>query len=276
MLVPRSWMEEYVPGGAGKEGAAERLVLSGSNIDSVKVIGDGSIKGIVLGRLDDVWPHPDSDHLLLCKTEIGAEEALQVVTGAGNVNAGDYVPVAVDGAVLPGGQKIKRGLLRGEVSDGMLCSAQELGFDDKVVPLACKDGIWILPEEIRKDGLLGQDIFEVLGLKDELVFDFEITPNRPDCLAIHGMASEYAAVYDLPLLPVETLETEGFIDLVKVGIAKPNTVTAISQGSARTSSSRKARGGCRKNSCSRHEAYQQYSGHYKLRDARDRPSHTRL
>jgi len=244
-------MEEYVPGGAGKEDAAERMVLSGSNIEGVRVIGDGSVSGIVLGRLAKVWPHPDSDHLLICLVDIGEHKGdgssgshlcepqepspscspLQIVTGAQNVAEGDYVPVAVNGAVLPGGLKIKKGKLRGEVSDGMLCSAQELGFDDKVVPLSCKDGIWILPEEARHEGLLGSDIFETLGLVDAQVFDFEITPNRPDCLAVHGIAAEYAAVYDLPLSPVETLDPEaadaGYPsgkraeDYVKVGIAQP-------------------------------------------------------
>jgi len=224
-------MEEYVPGGAGKEDAAESMILSGSNIESVKELGDGSVEGIVLGRLADVWPHPDSDHLVICLADIGAGEALQVITGADNVKAGDYVPVAVHGAVLPGGVKIKKGKIRGEISDGMLCSAQELGFDDKAVPLACKDGIWVLPEEIKREELLGTCIFEALGLKNAQVFDFEITPNRPDCLAVHGLAAEYAAVYDLPLLPADTLDPEaadaGYPegkraeDYVKVAIAKP-------------------------------------------------------
>ena len=229
MLVPRKWMEEYVPGGAGAEDAAERLVLSGSNIEGIKEIGDGTVQGIVLGRLADVWPHPDSDHLLLCSVEAGGDEALQVVTGAQNVKAGDFVPVALHGAVLAGGVKIKKGRIRGEESNGMLCSAQEMGFDDKVVPLHCKDGIWILPEEVRQDSLLGSDIFSVLGIDGAEVFDFEITPNRPDCLAVHGIAAEFAAVYDMPLLPVETLDPAGdgypsgrsAEALIKVGIAKP-------------------------------------------------------
>jgi len=231
MLVPRNWMEEYVPGAAGKEDAAERLVLSGSNIEGVKEYGDGSVSGIVLGRLSDVRPHPDSDHLLICMAEAGGGGTLQIVTGAQNVKTGDYVPVATDGAVLPGGVKIKKGKLRGEVSDGMLCSAQELGFDDKVVPLACKDGIWILPEEVRDEELLGMDIFEALGLVRAQTFDFEITPNRPDCLAVHGIAAEYAAVYDAPLLPIETIgpcekdagypEGKGAEDYIKVDIIKP-------------------------------------------------------
>jgi len=154
MQVPVNWLEEYVPGGEGKEDVSERMSLSGSNVELEKVIGDGSVTGIVLGKLTKVWPHGDSDHLLLCMADVGADEEVQIVTGAPNVSEGDFVPVALHGAVLPGGLKIKKGKIRGETSDGMLCSAQELGFDDKVVPLACKDGIWILPEEIRDEGLL--------------------------------------------------------------------------------------------------------------------------
>ena len=227
MLVPVSWMEEYVPGGAGKDDVPARMALSGSNVEAVKVFGDGSITGVVLGRLTKVWDHPDSDHLLICLADVGAEEELQIVTGAQNIAAGDFVPVAVNGAVLPGGVKIKKGKLRGEISDGMLCSAQELGFDDKVVPLACKDGIWILPEEARDAAMLGRDIFEVLGLAGEKVIEFEITPNRPDCLAVYGLAAEYAAVYDLPLEPVAPpSEGDGDAgkraeDYIKVSIARP-------------------------------------------------------
>jgi phenylalanyl-tRNA synthetase beta chain len=224
-------MEEYVPGGAGMDGVPERMVMSGSNIEAVKEIGDGSVENVVLGRLTDVRPHPDSDHLVICAVEAGADAPLQIVTGAPNVKAGDFVPVALHGAVLPGGIRIKKGKLRGEASEGMLCSAQELGFDDKVVPLACKDGIWILPEEVRTDALLGKDIFEALGLARAQVIDFEITPNRPDCLAVYGLAAEYAAVYDLPLDPVAVLEPDaagaGYpankqaSDYIKVEIAKP-------------------------------------------------------
>ena len=252
MQVPVNWMVEYVPGGVSDENTAERMALSGSNVEAVKEIGDGSVTGIVLGRLTDVRPHPDSDHLLICMADVGlggragesagesaggsenagenASNEVQIVTGATNVKKGDYIPVALHGAVLPGGLKIKKGKLRGEVSDGMLCSAQELGFEDKVVPLSCKDGIWILPEEARKEEFLGKDIFSVLGLSGERVIEFEITPNRPDCLAVHGLAAEFAAVYDLPLEPVETLGPEageGYpagksaTDFVKVAIAKP-------------------------------------------------------
>ena len=211
MLVPVSWLEEYVPAGSVKDSAAElaeKMALSGSNVETVKTYGDGSVTGVVLGRLTEVRPHPDSDHLLLTLADIGAGEDIQIVTGAPNVSAGDFVPVAVDGAALPGGVRIKKTKMRGEISDGMLCSAQELGFDDKVVPLACRDGIWILPSEVRRAEWLGNDIFDVLGLVNAAVIEFEITPNRPDCLAVYGIAAEYAAVYDVRLKQVDTLDPE--------------------------------------------------------------------
>ena len=231
MLVPINWIEEYVPGGTDKENVGERMALSGSNVETETEIGDGSITGIVLGKLRKVSPHTDSDHLFICSVETGTDEPIQIVTGAQNVKDGDFVPVALHGSVLPGGMKIKRGKIRGEASEGMLCSAQELGFDDKVVPLFCKDGIWILPEEVRKEDLLGEDIFEVLGLSHTHVIEFEITPNRPDCLSVYGLAVEYAAVYDLPLSPLETLgindaefeypADKKADDYIKVEIAKP-------------------------------------------------------
>jgi len=231
MQVPVNWMEEYVPGGAGMENVAERMALSGSNVEIEKVYGDGNITGVVLGRLSDVRPHTDSDHLSICAVDIGADEGIQVITAATNVKKGDFVPVALAGSVLAGGLRIKKGKMRGETSDGMLCSAQELGFDDKVVPMSCKDGIWILPEGFRDDSLLGGDIFEILGLTGARVIDFEITPNRPDCLSVYGLAAEYAAVYDLPLDPVETLAADaadaGYpkdreaSDYIKVSISKP-------------------------------------------------------
>ena len=231
MQVPVNWLEEYVSGGEGKEDVSERMSLSGSNVEFEKVIGDGSVTGIVLGKLTKVWPHSDSDHLLLCLADVGADEEVQIVTGAPNVREGDFIPVALHGAILPGGLKIKKGKIRGEVSGGMLCSAQELGFDDKVVPLACKDGIWILPEEVRDENLLGEDIFQVLGLSDTRIIEFEITPNRPDCLSVYGLAAEYAAVYDLPLGPAGTADSDAqeagsaegknAENYVKVSIAKP-------------------------------------------------------
>ncbi|MDR0852983.1 MAG: phenylalanine--tRNA ligase subunit beta [Clostridiales Family XIII bacterium] len=210
MLVPISWLKEYVDlDGVDLEKFAEDMILSGSNIETVTTFGQ-ELKKVVVGKLLDVVPHKDSDHLVICTVDVadlGSGEdgkgPIQIVTGADNVKPGQYVPVALHKSKIAGGVTIKRGTLRGEKSEGMLCSAQELGFDDKVVPQSCKDGIWILP-----DGLtVGEDIVSAIGL-DETVIDFEITPNRPDCLSIIGMAREAAAVYGKKVKYPETLDAD--------------------------------------------------------------------
>ncbi|MDR1778590.1 MAG: phenylalanine--tRNA ligase subunit beta [Clostridiales Family XIII bacterium] len=189
MKVPISWLKEYVDITVPMDVFADGMILSGSNIETVETFGQ-DISGVVVGRVLDVKPHEDSDHLVICSVDVGAAAPLQIVTGAPNVTAGCVVPVALDGSKLPGGIKIKKGKLRGVESEGMLCSAGELGFDDKVVPMLHKDGIWLLPDEFT----LGEDLVKALGL-DETVIDFEITPNRPDCLSIIGMAREAAATF---------------------------------------------------------------------------------
>jgi phenylalanyl-tRNA synthetase beta chain len=188
-----SWLNEYTNIEVGLDALAEGMILSGSNIETVETFG-ADIKNVVIGRVETVSPHEDSDHLVVCMVDVGSRsedgKPLQIVTGAPNVRPGAFVPVALHGSDLPGGVKIKKGKLRGVESHGMICSPGELGFDDKVVPLAHKDGIWILPEAFT----IGEDVVQALGL-DETVIDFEITPNRPDCLSIVGMAREVVATF---------------------------------------------------------------------------------
>ncbi|WP_432663942.1 phenylalanine--tRNA ligase subunit beta [Wukongibacter baidiensis] len=191
MLVPVSWLKDYVDiDNIPIEELEEKLILSGSNTEGVqKVIEDA--KKIVIGKIVEIKKHPNADKLVIPMVDIG-EEVIQIVTGAENINVGDYVPVALVGSRLPGGIKIKRGKLRGEVSNGMLCSAEELGFGDSVIPKDMKDGILILNGEYT----LGEGIEEALGLNDHVI-EFEITPNRPDCLSMLGMARETSATFDL-------------------------------------------------------------------------------
>ncbi|MBQ1711936.1 MAG: phenylalanine--tRNA ligase subunit beta, partial [Firmicutes bacterium] len=162
---------------------------------------------------------------------VGKGEPVQIVTGAHNIFEGALVPVCLDGSHIPGplhgqpkteeGVTIHAGQLRGVDSFGMLCSCSELGFDDKVVPVASRDGIWILPDEFRP----GDDLVEALGLK-EAVVDFEITPNRPDCLSMLGMAREASATFGTPLRYPETecrkVAPEKSEDYIKVTIARPD------------------------------------------------------
>lgn len=219
MLVPVSWLKDYVDiENISVEELNEKLVLSGSNTESVdKVIED--VKKIVIGKIIEIKKHPDADKLIIPIVDVG-DEVLQIVTGADNINVGDYVPVALVGARLPDGAKIKRGKLRGEVSNGMLCSADELGFGDSVIPKEMKDGILILNGEYT----LGMNVQEALDLDDHVI-EFEITPNRPDCLSMIGMARETSATFDLsvsyPSIEIKD-ETEDIKKYIEVEVKAPD------------------------------------------------------
>lgn len=192
MLVPVKWLKEYVDIDIDSKELADRLTMSGSHVDSIENVDKG-IENVVVGKIIEIAQHPDADKLVITQIDVGTE-VIQIVTGANNIKVGDYIPVALIGAKLPDGVKIKKGKLRGVESNGMLCSAQELGISENVVPKENKDGIFILDKEYT----LGQDIKETLGLYGEVI-DFEITPNRPDCLSIIGMARETAATLGKPM-----------------------------------------------------------------------------
>ncbi|MCQ4637184.1 phenylalanine--tRNA ligase subunit beta [Anaerovorax odorimutans] len=199
MLVPIEWLKDYTDIDIDTKEFCDRMIMSGSNLETCEYFCE-EMENVVVGRIEKIEKHPDADKLVVCMINVGRDEPVQIVTGAPNVFEGAYVPVALHKSRIPGplhgkekeegGTKITKGKLRGVESFGMLCSAGELGFDDKVVPVAHKDGIWILEEEYP----LGQDFAEALGLKQAVV-DFEITPNRPDCLSMVGMAREAAATF---------------------------------------------------------------------------------
>ncbi len=196
MKLPLSWLKDYtnLDGVSPKEFDA-KMTMSGSKVESVDYLG-AEISNVVTGEILSVEKHPDSDHLVICQINTGAEEPVQIVTGAPNVteaSIGEICPVCLHKSTLPGGVKITRGKLRGVVSDGMMCSFQELGLDHGCVPYACGNGILFLP----KGTPVGVDIKGVLGL-DEYVADFEITSNRPDCLSMIGLAREAAATFQRP------------------------------------------------------------------------------
>ncbi len=204
MRVPIQWLKDYVNiSGIDVKTLDEKLVMSGSNTETIIDI-KGAVEKVVVGHILSIEQHPDADKLTVCKVDIGLDAPLQIVTGAKNMREGDYVPVALDGAKLAGDLNIKTGKLRGQVSEGMFCSYQELGFDDKVIPKAFADGLLIMDKPYP----LGADVFSVLGLDDQVIL-FEITPNRPDCLSMIGMAREVAATFDLPvMLPDTSLHDE--------------------------------------------------------------------
>lgn len=164
MLTPIKWLKEYVDINVNIDEFAERMIMSGSNIEKIESFGE-KVKDIVVGKIVDIEKHPDADKLLVTQVDIGEEELLQIVTGANNIFEGAYVPVVLHGGKLGDGTTIKKGRLRGVESNGMLCSPEELGFEDKVIPVALKDGIWILDKEYP----LGQNFLEALDLKETVV-----------------------------------------------------------------------------------------------------------
>jgi phenylalanyl-tRNA synthetase beta chain len=208
MLVPVEWLKEYTDINISTDEFCEKMIMSGSNLETCTILGSG-IHGVVVGKLVKIDRHPDAQKLSVCCVDVGQAEKLQIVCGAQNIFEGALVPVALDGSIIPGplhgqpklegGVTIHKGALRGVDSMGMICSASELGYEDKVIPVAHRDGVWILPEGLT----LGQDVVSALGLKSAVV-DFEITPNRPDCLSMVGMARESAATFQEPLRYPET------------------------------------------------------------------------
>ncbi|MDO4516426.1 MAG: phenylalanine--tRNA ligase subunit beta [Bacillota bacterium] len=194
MLLSRKWLNEFVSIDANDHDFSEDMTLSGSKVEITEVEGS-EITNVVVGRVEEIVRHENSDHMWICQVNVGEEAPIQIVTGAQNVKQGDLVPVAKHNSTLPGGIHIKKGKLRGEVSNGMLCSFKELGLDSRDFPAAYEDGIWILSDDPELTGLeLGQDICSAVGLNDHVV-EFEITPNRPDCLSVIGLAREAAVTY---------------------------------------------------------------------------------
>lgn len=199
MLVPINWMKEYVNINADAKSIADAVTLSGSHVDSIN-FADNGISGIKIGRITEVKQHPNADKLVVTKVDLGDREVV-IVTAAKNVFEGALVPVALSGAVLASGDIIGNHDFRGIISEGMFCSYQELGYGDSVIPKEYRDGILILKDEFE----LGSDIVNALDMEDSII-EFEITPNRPDCLSIIGMARETAATFDQSITMPEITE----------------------------------------------------------------------
>ena len=201
MNLSMRWLSDYIDvSDLSIKEFCSGLTISGSKVERYETEGE-EISKVVVGKLLSVVPHENSDHLVVCQVDVGKAgngEPIQIVTGAPNVKAGDIVPVAMDGSTLPNGIKIKKGKLRGVESNGMLCSLGELGLTTHDFPYAIADGIFIMQQEEGCPELeLGMDIKEAIGLNDTSV-EFEITSNRPDCLAVIGLARETAATFDRP------------------------------------------------------------------------------
>lgn len=187
MRVPLSWLKEFVDIEISVNELADKLVSCGFEIEEIINMRD-TIKNVVVGKIIDMQKHANSDHLSICVLDIG-EKKVQIVTGANNVKVGDFVPVALDNAVVFDGKVIKTGELRGVISEGMLCSGAELNLIEEDYKGAGVNGILILQDNPK----LGQDINDIIG-NTEIVLDVAITANRPDCNSILGIAREVAAV----------------------------------------------------------------------------------
>jgi phenylalanyl-tRNA synthetase beta chain len=212
MKVPVKWLKDYVDIDIPAKELGDRLTLSGSKVEEVITTGD-EIQNVVTAKLTKIEQHPDADKLSVCFADIAEAELLQIVTGATNMKEGDIVPAALHGSTIHNGVKIKKGKLRGVVSNGMFCSEEELGIagDNPV------HGLMILPQ----DTPIGKDIKEVLNMTSSII-DLEITSNRPDCLSIVGMARETAATlngtYKMPIVDYKAVCKDNIENELKVEV----------------------------------------------------------
>ena len=223
MKASIEWLKEYSDIDVDAVKLGDILTMTGSKVETIEQRGN-DIKNVVVGKILEIVKHLDSDHLVITQMDLG-DEKVQIVTGADNIKVGDIVPVAKDGSELPGGVKIKKGKLRGIDSCGMMCSVGELGLDINQYPGQIEHGIMILDKNLENK--LGEDIVDVLNLREDII-DFEITPNRPDCLSIEGLGRETAVSlgkeFKNPRKNIDELEIEDKkeIEGLKVDIEAPD------------------------------------------------------
>lgn len=211
MKFSEVWLREWVNPTVNTEMLAEQLTMAGLEVDSIEPAA-GKFTGVVIGRVVECHQHPNADKLRVTKVDIGKEELLDIVCGAANCRQGLVVACATVGAVLPGNFKIKEAKLRGELSQGMLCSYSELGIEDD------HEGIIELPQ----DAPIGKDIRDYLKL-DDTIIEISVTPNRADCLSIVGVARDIAAVNQLPFsMPTQSQIKASISDTFPVHIETPS------------------------------------------------------
>lgn len=220
MLLSKRWLEDYTDPKVSQKEFAHGMTMSGSKAEGSKTEGE-DLKNIVVGKIMTLDSHQDSDHLWISTVDIGEKDYIQIVTGAQNLKIGDFVPVALDNSVVYGGKHIKKGVLRGVESSGMLCSLGELGLSEHDFPYAVSDGIFVLGDDCNRTS--GKDIREALGLTDKIT-EFEITPNRPDCLSVLGLAREAAATFNRPITypKIDIKHADGNVnEILSVSIEAP-------------------------------------------------------
>lgn len=202
MLISNEWLKEYVTIDDSVSDLAERITRTGIEVDDL-IDYTKDIKNLVVGFVKSKEKHPDADKLNVCQVDIGEDEPVQIVCGAPNVDAGQYVIVAKVGGRLPGGIKIKRAKLRGERSEGMICSLQEIGISSNYIPKSFESGIYVFSEA----QVPGTDALQALYLDDQ-VMEFDLTPNRADALSMIGTAYEVAALYNTKMTKPDTTSNE--------------------------------------------------------------------
>ena len=226
MQVSTKWLKDYIEINCSADELAEKFTMAGIPVENVIHAGEG-LEKVITGKIEQLTPHPDSDHLQVCQMNIGEENLLQIVTGAPNVAEGQIVPVALVGAHLPNGQKISKGKLRGVSSNGMLCSADELKLEIENLPEEQKIGIYILPEDTK----IGVPVAEVLGLDDDIL-EFELTANRGDCFSVFGLIREAAVLLgknpNFPEIKVREDDEKNSADLIEIKIDAPDLCSRFS------------------------------------------------
>ncbi|NLJ69949.1 MAG: phenylalanine--tRNA ligase subunit beta [Clostridiaceae bacterium] len=211
MKASLEWIKDFTDYQGDVKQFVDGMTLSGTKVESVELEG-AELKNVVVGYVLEKNQHPNADRLSVCQVDVGTD-VLQIVCGAPNVDAGQKVVVALPGAVLAGGFKIKKAKMRGEESNGMICSIDELGFSVHEFPDAISDGIYVLPD----DSPIGANALDIMGIGQEII-EFEITSNRPDCLAVEGLARETAVTFDVEFTPLDKKPSK-FSDLKSEDLA---------------------------------------------------------
>src|SRR5699024_8931983 len=221
MFISKEWLESYVEINEPVNVLAEKITRTGIEVDDV-VDYTKEIKNLIVGYVQSKTPHPNADKLNVCLVDIGEDGPVQIVCGAPNIDAGQTVIVTSVGGRLPGGVKIKRAKLRGERSEGMNCSLQEIGVPSNLVPKQFEDGIYVFSSEVKP----GTDALTALYLNDQ-VMEFDLTPNRADALSMIGTAYETAALYNVSMHKPETKSnevSEQALDEISVNIKNKDKV----------------------------------------------------
>ena len=203
MKVLLSWLKEFIPDlDRDHEEIGEKLSALGLAVESMEVVGS-ELSGVVVGKVLDLRPHPNAERIQLVDVDLGNGEATQICCGAFNMQIGDVIPVATVGSILPDGMEIAQRKLRGEISNGMCCSANEIGLGDD------SDGIMILSgNDPDREWDIGSSVSDTLGLESDVLWDLEVNANRPDAMSISGVARDLAASLGLPFeFPMDRTET---------------------------------------------------------------------